>query len=74
MSLDHLNEEGLAEPEEIEIPLSIILFFSILLIISYRIHFNGHFHIFGLLAKILFWIYEFWTLILDVLFCILTTI
>ena len=48
MSLDHLNEEGLAEPEEIEIPLSIILFFSILLIISYGIHFNGHFYIFGL--------------------------
>ena len=68
MSLDHLNEEGLAEPEEIEIPPSIILFFSILLIISYRIHFNGHFHIFGLLARILFWIYVFWTTIQDMLF------
>ena len=68
MSLDHLNEEGLAEAEEIEIPLSIILFFSILLIISYGIHFNGHFHIFGLLARILFWIYKFWTIMQDVLF------
>ena len=31
MSLDHLNEEGLAELEEIEIPLSITLLLSILL-------------------------------------------
>ena len=68
MSPDHLNEEGLTEPEEIEIPLSIILFFSILLIISYGIHFNGHFHIFGLLARISFWTYEFWAIILDMLF------
>ena len=68
MSLDHLNEEGLAEPEEIEISLNIILFFSILVIIPYGTHFNGHFHLFGLLARILFWIYEFWTIIQDVLF------
>ena len=46
MSLDHLNEEGLAELEEIEIPFSIILLFSVLLTISYGIHFDGHFYIF----------------------------
>ena len=45
MSPDHLNEEGPAELEEFEIPFSIILLLSILLIISYRIHFNGHFWI-----------------------------
>ena len=56
MSPDHLNEEGLAESEEIDIPLNIILFFSIFLIISCGTHFNGHFHLFGLLARILFWI------------------
>ena len=65
MSPDHLNETGLAEPEEIEIPLNIIFFFSILLIISYGTHFNGHFHLFGLLARILFQIYEFWRIIQD---------
>ena len=54
MSPDHLNEEGPAEPEEIEMPLNIILFFSILLIISHGTHFNGHFHLFGLLARTLF--------------------
>ena len=68
MSPDHLNEEGPAEPEEIEIPFNIILFFSILLIISYGTHFSRHFHLFGLLARILFWIYEFWTIIQDMLF------
>ena len=65
MSPDHLNEEG---PAEIKIPFSIILFFSILLTISYRIHFDGHFYIFGLLARILFPTYEIWTIIQDVLF------
>ena len=59
MSPDHLNEEGPAEPEEIEIPLNIIFFFSILLIRSYGTHFKRHFHLFGLLARILFWIYDF---------------
>ena len=54
MSPDHLSEEGTAELEEIKIPFSIILLFSVLLIISYGIHFNGHFYIFGLLARILF--------------------
>ena len=53
MSPDHLNEEGLAEFEEIEIPFSIIFLLSIFLTISYGIHFNGHFYIFGLLARIL---------------------
>ena len=68
MSPDHLNEEGSAELEEIEIPLIIILLLSILLTISYRIHFNGHFYIFGLLAMILFRTYETWIIIQDVLF------
>ena len=68
MSLYHLNEEGTAELQEIEIPFNIIFFFSILLTISFRIHFNGHFYIFGLLARILFWTYESWTLIQDALF------
>ena len=39
MSLDHLNEEGLAEFKEIEIPFSILFLLSILLTISYGIHF-----------------------------------
>ena len=60
MSLDHLKEEGPAELEEIEIPFSIILLFSVLLTISYRIHFNEHFYIFGLLARILFHTYKIW--------------
>ena len=68
MSPDHLNEEGLAELEEIEIPFSIIFLLSILLTISYRIHFNGHFYNFGLLARILFWTYEIWTVIQYALF------
>ena len=63
MSPDHLNEEGQAELEEIKIPFSIIFLLSILLIISYGIYLNGHFYIFGLLARILFWTYEFWTII-----------
>ena len=68
MPPDYLNEEGLAEPEEIEIPLNIIFFFSILLIISYGTHFNGHFHLFGLIARILFQTYEYWILLQEVLF------
>ena len=68
MSPDHPNEEGLAELDEIGIPHSIILLLSILLTISYGIHFNGHFYIFGLLARILFWTHEFWTTIQDTLF------
>ena len=68
MSLDHLNEEGKAELEEIQIPFSIILLFSILLTISYGTHFDGHFYIFGLLTRILFCTYEIWTIIQDTLF------
>ena len=68
MSLDHLNERGPAELEEIEIPFSIMFLLSILLTISYGIHFNGHFYIFGLLARILFRTYEIWTIIQDILF------
>ena len=68
MSLDHLNEEGLAELEEIEIHFSIIVLFTILLTISCRIHFNRHFYIFRLLARILFQRYEIWTIIQDILF------
>ena len=68
MSPDHFNEEGLAELEEIEIPYSMIFLVSIPLTISYEMHFNGHFYIFGLLARILFWTYEIWTIIQDALF------
>ena len=69
MSPDHLNEEGPAEFEEIEIPFSIIFLLSVLLTISCGIHFNGHFYIYiGLLARSLLRIYEIWTIILDALF------
>ena len=68
MSPDHLNEEGLAELEEIKIPFSIILLLSILLTISYGIPFDAHFNIFGLLARILFCTHEIWTIIQDMLF------
>ena len=68
MSPDHLNEEGLAEFEEIEIPFSIIFLLSILLTISYGIHFNRYFYIFGLLARILLRTFEIWTIIQDELF------
>ena len=60
MSPDHLCEEGLAYREEIEIPFNIILSFSILLIISYGIHLNGHFYLFGLITRIFLWIYHLW--------------
>ena len=68
MSPDHLCEEGLAHREEIEIPFNVILFFSILLTISYRIHLNGHFYLFRLIARILFWIYHLWSRLHHVLF------
>ena len=68
MSPNHLNEEGLAEFEEIEIPFSIIFLLSILLTISHGIHFNDPFYIFGLLARILLRAYEIWTIIQDALF------
>ena len=68
MSPDHLNQEGLAEFEEIEIPFSIIFLHSNFLTISYGIHLNGHFYIFGLLARILFRTYKIWIIIQDALF------
>ena len=68
MSPDHLCEEGLAYREEIEIPFNIILFFSILLIISYKIHLNGHFYLFGLIARLFFWINHLWSRLHHTLF------
>ena len=68
MSPDHLCEEGLAHREEIEIPFNVILFFSIPLTISYRIHLNRHFYLFGLIARILFWIYHLWSRLYHTLF------
>ena len=68
MSPDHLCEEGLAHREEIEIPFNVILFFSILLTISYGIYLNGHFYLFRLIARILFWIYNLWSRLHHVLF------
>ena len=68
MSLDHLCEEGPVYREEIDIPFNIILSFSILLIISYGIHLNGHFYLFRLLARILFWIHHLWSRLHYVLF------
>ena len=68
MSLDHLCEEGLAHREEIEIPFNVILAFSILLIISYGIHLNRHFYLFGLLTRIFFWIYHLWSRLHHALF------
>ena len=50
-------EEGLAYREEIEIPFNIILSFSIILILSYEIHLNGH-SLFRLLTRISLWIYH----------------
>ena len=68
MSLDLLNEEGLTELEEIEIPFSIIFLLSPFLTISHGIHCKQTFLHFGLLARILFWTYETWTIIQDILF------
>ena len=68
MSLDHLSEEGLAEFEEIEVPFSIIVFLCVLLTISYVIHFNEHFYIFGLLAMIFLRTYGIWTTVQDMIF------
>ena len=79
MSPDHLNEEGPTELEEIEICFSTIFLFSILLTTSYRIHYNRHFYIFGLLARILLWTHEIWTIFqvhyfTGIFFCTSTTI
>ena len=58
MSPDHLCEEGLAYREEIEIPFNIILSFSIILILLYRIIHYGHFYLFRLITRIFLWIYH----------------
>ena len=68
MSPDHLCEEGPAEFEEIKVPLSIIFFLLVLLTTSHVIHFNRHFYIFGLLARIFLRIYGIWTIVQDVYF------
>ena len=49
-------------------PLVLYFLLSVLLTISYGIHLNRHFYIFGLLARILFRTYEIWTIIKGVLF------
>ena len=66
MSPDHLCEEGPAEFEEIEVPFSII--FLLFILLSYVIHFNGHFYIFGLLARIFLKTLGIWTITQDALF------
>ena len=68
MPLDHLCEEGLAHREEIEITFNVILSLSIPLAISYEIHLNGHFYLFRLIARILFWIYHLWSRLHHALF------
>ena len=67
MSPDHLCEEGWAH-QEIEIPFNVTLFFSILFTISYGIHLNRHFYLFGLIAMDLFWIYDLWSRLHHTLF------
>ena len=68
MALGHLSEEGLAELEEIEVPFSIIYSLFVTLIISYLIHFNRHFYIFGLLARLFLRMYDIWTTLQDAIF------
>ena len=58
MSPDHLCEERPAYREEIEIPFNVVFSFSIILILLYRIHLNGHFHLFRLITIIFLWIYH----------------
>ena len=67
MLLDHLCEEGPAYTEEIETPFNIIFSFSIILILLYRIHLNGHFYLFKLITRIFLWIYN----LLSSLHCVL---
>ena len=67
LCLENQYVAGPSQLEEIEIPFSITFLLSVLLTISYGIHFR-HFYIVGLLARILFWTYETWTIIQDVLF------
>ena len=68
MSPDHLCEEGPAYREEIEIPFNIILSFSIILILLYRIHLNEHFYLFRLITRIFLWIYHLLSRLHHVLF------
>ena len=68
MSLNHLCEEGPAYREEIEIPFNIIFSFSIIMMLLYRIHLNGHFYLFGLKTRIFLWIYNLLSRLHHVLF------
>ena len=68
MSLDHLCEEGLAYREEIGIPFNIIFSFSIVLVLLYGIHLNGHFYLFGLITRIFLWIYQLCSQVSQMLF------
>ena len=68
MPPDHLCEEGPAHRKETEISFNVILFFSILLTISYGIHLNRHFYLFRQTAKIFFWIYHLWSRLHHALF------
>ena len=65
---DHLSEEGLTELKEIEVPFSIIRSLLVILAISYFIHFNGYFYIFGLLARVFLRMFHTWTTFQDVIF------
>ena len=65
---DHHSEEGLAELQEIEVPFSIICSLLVILTISYFIHFNRHFYIFGLLTRVFLRVYHIWTTLQDVIF------
>ena len=68
MSPDHLSEEGSTYREEIEIPFNIIFSFSIILILLYGKHLNGHFYLFRLITRIFLWIYNLLSSIYRVLF------
>ena len=52
MSQDHLYEEGPAELEDFEVPSIIIFFIFVFLTLPYMIHFNRHFHIYGIIARL----------------------
>ena len=68
MSMDHLNKEGPAEIEEIQLLFSLMCSLLVVSIIPYRIHLNAHFHVFGGFSYILIQIHDFWLIIKDVLF------
>ena len=65
MSLDHLNKESPAETGEIQLPFSIISLVFVTLILFCRFYCNIHFYIFGVIAHITFWMYDFWIYIQD---------